>query len=79
MWLVLREVVVLGAAGGLFGIALYLGVSRYLQSVLFELSPNDPATILGAVMLLIAVALAAGWIPARRAARLDPAVTLRAE
>jgi len=79
LWLVLREVIVLASAGGLCGVALYLGVSRYLRSSLYELSPTDPSTILGAVTLLLFVAMGAGWVPARRAVHIDPAVILRAE
>jgi putative ABC transport system permease protein len=77
--LVLVEVVALAAAGGVAGAALYVACSRYLQAVLFELSPTDAPTIAGAVLLLAAVAIGAGYVPARRAAALDPAITLRTE
>jgi ABC-type lipoprotein release transport system permease subunit len=50
-----------------------------LQALLFRVSPTDPLTF-GAVALMLALAaLAASWIPARRASRVDPAMTLRAE
>ena len=77
--LVMREVAWLAGVGVLAGSALYLGASRYLRSALYELSPTDPLTTAGAVALLMAVTLAAAYIPARRAARVDPAVTLRSE
>jgi ABC-type antimicrobial peptide transport system permease subunit len=77
--LVLREVLVLAGAGCLAGAGLYVSVSRYLRSVLFDLSPTDSPTIIAAAALLMVVALAAGYIPARRAAHVDPAATLRAE
>ena len=75
----MREVVWLSAAGALAGAALYVAASRYLRSALYDLSPADPATIAGAVLLLVLLTVVAAYLPARRAARLDPAVTLRAE
>ncbi len=77
--LVMREVVWLSAVGTIAGAALYLGASRCLRSMLFELSPTDPATTAGAIAMLAGAALLAGYLPARRAARIDPAVTLRNE
>jgi predicted permease len=66
----------LGIGGGLAG-ALYL--SRFLRSLLFDVTPVDPAAYLGVSLLLLGVALLASWLPARRAARVDPVVALRAE
>ncbi len=65
-------------ASGL-GIAASLLLTRYLQDLLFGVAPNDPATIAGAALLLAAVALAACYLPARRASRLEPAAVLREE
>ena len=70
------------AAGGLaLGVALSLALGRVLASQLYGVVPRDPAeeTILAGAAALGAVALAASWLPARRAARVDPAVVLRAE
>jgi putative ABC transport system permease protein len=67
---------VVGLGAGIVGA---LATSRLLQGLLFGVAPNDPAT-LGAVALIIAaVGVAACWLPAARAARVDPAVALRAE
>lgn len=67
---------VLGAGLGLAGA---LGFSRFLESLLFGVSRLDPATYAAGTLLLLAVAALACWIPARRAARLDPVMALRAE
>lgn len=66
----------IGIALGLFG---SFAATRYLHSLLFSISPNDPATLGGVAALLVLVTLAACWIPARRAARVDPSRALRSE
>ncbi|HYN09999.1 MAG TPA: ABC transporter permease [Vicinamibacterales bacterium] len=72
-----RRGLVLTVAGVAIGLAGALLLSRYLEAVLYGVRPTDPATFAGvAVMLLVAAALAS-WLPARRAARVDPAATLR--
>jgi len=68
--------VVLGAAAG---IAIALGVTRFMASMLYDVRANDPTTIAGVALLLGLVALAACWIPARRATGVDPMVALRYE
>lgn len=72
-----------GARLILIGIALGLvvafGVTRFLQSQLFDVSPTDPITLLAAAVMLGSVGLLASWLPARRAAKVDPVVALRAE
>ncbi len=67
------------AAGLVLGVAGALVLTRCAASLLFQVSPTDPATFLGAVLLLAAVALAACYLPARRAARVDPMAALRYE
>jgi putative ABC transport system permease protein len=67
---------VIGVAAGLAGA---LALSRAIGSLLFELSPTDPATLAAVALLLTAVALLASWLPARRAARVDPLIALRSE
>ena len=63
--------------GGLIGVAAALCVTRYLQSFLFGVQPWDPMTIAAVALGLIAVALLASHIPARRAMKTDPMVALR--
>ena len=79
LWLVLREVAVLACAGIAAGLFCALWLTRQVQSQLFGLSPNDPLTIGGAVLLLAFVALAAGYVPARRATAIDPMHALRSD
>jgi ABC-type lipoprotein release transport system permease subunit len=54
-------------------------LSRLAKSMLFGIAPNDPATLWGAAVLLMIVALGASWIPARRAASVEPMEALRRE
>ncbi len=77
--LVLREAAVLVVVGLAAGVGLALWAGRAAASLLFGLKPNNPAALLGAMALLAAVALAASYAPARRAARLDPMQALREE
>jgi predicted permease len=77
--LVLRQGIVLAIVGAAVGISVTLGVTRYLSSMLYDVHANDPLTMIGVAVLLMIVALAACYIPARRATRVDPLVALRYE
>ena len=76
---VLKEALGLAAAGSLLGLAAALASARLLQKLLFEVSPNDPVTLLGVALALALTAMIAAWLPARRAMRVDPITALRAE
>jgi putative ABC transport system permease protein len=80
---VMRMVVGHGGAIAVTGIAvgllLSIGAGRLLSSLLYQVSPYDPVVLLATTSLLLIVALAACWLPARRAARVDPIIALRAE
>jgi putative ABC transport system permease protein len=65
--------------GVLIGVPISMAVSRVMKSMLFGLSARDPATYVGAVTLLVIAGLMACWMPARRAARVDPMIALRRE
>jgi predicted permease len=78
-WMVLREVVLLGVAGAALGVPAALAASRLVQGLLFDLTPTDPVTVAGATVTLILVAVLAGYLPARRATRIDPIIALRVE
>ncbi len=79
LWLVLRESLVLVVIGLVVGVLTSLAVTKTAASLLYELQPNDPLTIALATLLLAAVAALAGYLPARRASRVDPMVALRDE
>ena len=79
LWLVLREALVLVVIGLVVGVLASLVVTKTAASLLYELKPNDPLTIAMATAVLMAVALLAGYLPARRAARVDPMNALRDE
>lgn len=77
--LILRDGMALTAAGLLVGVGLGMEVSTVLEDFLFGVSPSDPAIYATIAAVLAVVALAACWIPARRAARLDPVAILRGD
>jgi predicted permease len=77
--LVVRQGARLTALGGIIGLAAALLVSRVLEGLLYQIGARDGLSFGGAVMILFAVAMAASYIPARRAARRDPMQALRAE
>ncbi len=65
--------------GAVVGLLLGIGFSRVLSSVLFGVSPVDPAALLFALLMVVGCAVAAGVVPARRASRADPNVVLHYE
>jgi ABC-type antimicrobial peptide transport system permease subunit len=78
-WLVLRETILLVLIGVAIGLPVALASTRLISSQLFGLKPTDPLTIAMATLLLLCVAAIAGYLPARRASRVDPMVALRHE
>lgn len=75
--LVLRQGMALTLMGVVLGLVAGLGLARFLAGLLYEVQPHDPPTFGTVTLALIAVALLACWLPARRAARVDPMVALR--
>jgi ABC-type antimicrobial peptide transport system permease subunit len=75
--LVLSRVARLVSAGLIVGAAASLWASTLVASLLYGLAPRDPVTLAGAAVALTAVAAIAGWLPAYRASRIDPAAVLR--
>ena len=79
IWMVMREVLVLLAIGLAVGIPSAMILGRYVSTVLYGIKPSDPWMATSTVLLLTIVSAAAGLIPARRAARIDPILALRHE
>jgi putative ABC transport system permease protein len=77
--LVMKDVVKLGLLGIVLGLAGAIALTRVMVSLLFEVNPADPATLIGVALLLAAVAMLACYIPARRALRIHPMTALRRE
>ena len=77
--LLVGEGIVLALAGTAVGIVAAVGLTRVMASLLFGVAPTDPATFAAVSTLLVAIALVASWLPARRATRVDPLTALRAE
>jgi predicted permease len=75
--LVAREAITLALAGVVFGIGGAFALTRLMSDLLFQVSATDPATFIGIAILFVLVALAASYIPARRAAGVDPLAALR--
>ena len=79
LWMVMRESLLLVAVGVGIGIPVALAATRLVASVLYGLKASDPVTITAAALAMVAVAALAGYLPARRAAKVDPMVALRYE
>jgi putative ABC transport system permease protein len=77
--LVIAQGVRLTLTGVAVGLVAALAAARLLQSLLFGVGPRDPATLVGVPVLLIVVAVIACYLPARRAASVDPSIALRAD
>jgi ABC-type antimicrobial peptide transport system permease subunit len=77
--MVLREAASMAAGGIVIGAALALALGRYVEAQLYGVGGRDLATLFAAAGVLAGVALASGWLPARRASHVDPALTLRQE
>ncbi|MEP7345552.1 MAG: ABC transporter permease [Gemmatimonadaceae bacterium] len=77
--LVARQGMLLALAGVAVGLVAFALLARALRAFLFEVTPTDPVTLIGVSVLLVVVAAGASWIPARRAARIDPVEAMRAE
>jgi ABC-type antimicrobial peptide transport system permease subunit len=78
-WLFVRKGLILNSAGGLIGLALAGGLSRWISSLLFGITPLDPFTYMMSGALIGAAAMAASYLPARQAGSVDPIETLRSE
>ncbi len=79
VWMVLREALVLAAAGIVIGTPSVWLLGRASQTLLYGVSAFDPLTVSASAAGLLAFAVAAGWIPARRASRLEPLAALRVD
>jgi putative ABC transport system permease protein len=77
--LIVGQGLTLTLVGATIGLLAAFGLTRFLSSLLFGVAATDPLTFAGVALLLMAVALAACWIPARRAVRIDPLISLRCE
>jgi putative ABC transport system permease protein len=76
---VLSQALGMTAIGLAAGIALAIPLTRLLRAYLFEVGPNDPSTFVGGAIAVIALAVVVSYVPARRAARVDPIVALRTD
>lgn len=79
LWMITRECLLLIGTGSLFGVPLAFASSRIIASQLFDVGSTDPLTLVAVALVLLFISLAACWVPARRAMRVDPMVALRHE
>jgi len=78
-WPILRQAMLLATIGVVVAMPVILALSRVMRGVVYGIKPHDPLTMIGAAVLMVAVASLAAWTPARRAAKIDPMVALRHE
>jgi ABC-type antimicrobial peptide transport system permease subunit len=78
-WLVVRHGLALAISGLVLGLVAASFATRLMTKLLFNVAPNDPLTLIGVSVLLAATSILAALLPARRAARVDPAIALRAD
>lgn len=79
VWMVLRDVLLVAGVGLAVSVPAVLATSKFVKAFLFAMKPNDPITLLMAVLILVSSAVVAGYMPARRASRIDPTEALRHE
>lgn len=79
VWMVLREVLMLAMVGLAISLPAALGASKLVESLLFGVKPGDPRAMAAAVAILLSAALVAGYLPARKASRIDPMSAVRCE
>ncbi|HTW11923.1 MAG TPA: FtsX-like permease family protein, partial [Solirubrobacteraceae bacterium] len=78
-WMFVRSALAMTAAGVAIGVGAAAGLTHLMRSLLFAISPLDPLTFATVPLVLAAAALLASYLPSRRAAAVDPVVSLRAE
>lgn len=78
-WMFVRQGAGVSLIGAVVGLAVAAGLTKYIQTLLFEVGPLDMYTFVGTSLVMLLVALLASYIPARRASRVDPLIALRAE
>ena len=76
---IVSSTLALATAGLLIGVIISSGLARAVRSLLFGVSAGDPLTFLGAALVLMSIAVLAGYLPARRASKIDPMICLRAD
>ena len=79
VWMILRQVVVLAAVGLAISLPAAFATSRFVGSFLYGVTPNDPVALTAAVLVLFTTAVLAGYLPARKASKIDPMIALRHE